>query len=86
MLTTVNDTVLHICKMIRKQVLKVLMNACMLSCFSPVQLLATPWTVDCQAPLFMEFSREGYWSMFPCCPPGDLPNPGIEPECPTSAD
>ena len=33
---------------------------------------ATPWTVACQAPQFMEFSR-------PCPPPGDLPNPGLEP-------
>ena len=23
---------------------------------------ATPWTVACQAPLSMEFSRPGYWS------------------------
>ena len=30
-----------------------------LSC---VRLLATPWTVACQAPLFMEFSRPEYWS------------------------
>ena len=38
------------------------------------------------ASVFMEFSREGYWSVFLCCPPGDLPNPGIEPECPALAD
>ena len=44
------------------------------------------YPMDCQAPLFMEFSREGYWSAFLCCPPGDLPNPGIEPECPALAD
>ena len=25
----------------------------------------------------MEFSREEYWS-YPCLPPGDLPDPGIE--------
>ena len=30
--------------MLRKQVSKVLMSARMLSCFRPVQLLATPWT------------------------------------------
>ena len=39
---------------------------------------ATPWTVAYQAPLSMEFSRQKYWSGMPC-PPGDLPNPGIEP-------
>ena len=25
------------------------------------------------------FSRQEYWSGLPFCPPGDLPNPGIEP-------
>ena len=41
--------------------------------------LLTLWTVACQAPLSMEFSRQEYWSGFPCPPPGDLPDPGIEP-------
>ena len=27
----------------------------------------------------MRFPREEYWSELPCSPPGDLPNPGIEP-------
>ena len=31
----------------------------------------------------MEFSRQEYWSGLPCPSPGDLPNPGIEPGCPT---
>ena len=41
------------------------------------------WTVDCQAPLSMEFSRQEYWrgQSFPS--PGDLPDPGIEPKSPT---
>ena len=39
---------------------------------------ATPWTVVCQAPLFMEFSRQEYRSGFPFPSPGDLPNPMIE--------
>ena len=39
----------------------------------------TPWTVAHQAPLSMGFSRQEYWSGLPCPPPGDLPNPGIEP-------
>ena len=38
--------------------------------------LVTPWTVVCQAPLSMGFSRQGYWSGLPCAPPGDLPDPG----------
>ena len=39
----------------------------------------TRWTVACQAPLSMGFPRQEHWSglLFP--PPGDLPNPGIEP-------
>ena len=28
------------------------------------------------------FSRKEYWSGLPCLPPGDLPNPGIEPMSP----
>ena len=44
--------------------------------------LATPWTVACQAPLFMGFSRQEYWSGLPFRSPGDLPNPRIEPESP----
>ena len=28
------------------------------------------------------FSRQEYWSGLPCPPPGDLPNPGIEPRSP----
>ena len=35
-----------------------------------------------QAPLFMGFSRQEYWSGLPCPPPGDIPNPGTEPKSP----
>ena len=41
--------------------------------------LCDPWTVTCQAPLSMEFSRQEYWSRLSFSTPGDLPNPGIEP-------
>ena len=44
--------------------------------------LATPWTVACQTPLFMAFSRQEYWNELPCPPPGDIPHPGIEPAYP----
>ena len=37
-----------------------------------------------QGPLFMEFSRQGYWSGLTCTPPGDLPNSGTEPASLTS--
>ena len=40
---------------------------------------ATPWTTDRQAPLSMGFVRQEYWSGLPFPPPGDLPNPGMEP-------
>ena len=46
---------------------------------SHVRHIATPLTVACQVPLSTEFSRQEYWSGFLCPPPGDLPNPGIEP-------
>ena len=46
---------------------------------SHVQLFATPWTVPCQAPLSMGFSRQEYCSGLPCPPPGDLLDPGIKP-------
>ena len=36
------------------------------------------WTVGCQAPLFMEFLRQEYWSRLPFPTPGDLLNPGIK--------
>ena len=39
----------------------------------------TLWTVACQAPLSMGFYRPEYWSGLQCPPPGDLPDPGIEP-------
>ena len=40
---------------------------------------ATPWTIDCQAPLSMGFPRHEYWSGLPFPSPGDLPTPGIKP-------
>ena len=49
------------------------------SCLSYVQLFATQWTVARQASLSMRFSRPEYWSGLPCPPPGDLPDPGMEP-------
>ena len=39
---------------------------------------AIPWSVALQAPLSMEFSRQGYWGGLPFPSPGDLPNPGVE--------
>ena len=49
---------------------------------SHVWLFATPWTVACQAPLSMGFSRQEYWSGLPFPLPGDLPDSGIKPASP----
>ena len=40
---------------------------------------ATPWSIALQAPLSMGFPRQEHWSGLPFPPPGDLPDPGIEP-------
>ena len=53
-----------------------------------VQLFATQWTVACQSPLSMGFSRQEYWSGLPFPTPRSLSNPGIElgsPESPALA-
>ena len=41
---------------------------------SHVRLFTVPWT-----PLFMEFSRQEYWSSLPFPTPRELPNPETEP-------
>ena len=46
---------------------------------SRVRFFVTPCTVSHQAPLFMEFSRQEYWSGLSFLTPGHLPDPGIEP-------
>ena len=38
----------------------------------------TPWTVACQAPPSMEFSKQEYWSGLPFPSPKDIPNLGIK--------
>ena len=64
---------------VNKKALNNKVHECMLSRFCRVQLCVTPWTVARQAPLSVGFSKQEYWSGLPCPPPGDLPNPGIEP-------
>ena len=48
--------------------------------FSPsvVSDSVTPWTVACQTPLSIGFSRQEYWSGLPFPSTEDLPDPGIE--------
>ena len=49
--------------------------------YSDAQLwpFVTLWAVTCQAPLSMRLSQQVWWSEGPFPPPGDLPDPGIEP-------
>ena len=51
----------------------------MLSRFGRVQLFVSLWATVHQVPLSMGFSMQEYWSGLPYPPPGDLPDPGIEP-------
>ena len=58
------------------------MHMCVCVCvcvLSRVQFFVTPCTVAHQAPLFLEFSRQEYWSGLSFLTPGHLPDPGIEP-------
>ena len=51
----------------------VIVHVCMLNCISHVWLFAILWTIAHQG-----FSRQEYWRMLPCPPPGDLSNPVIQ--------
>ena len=62
------------------QFLNICACVCVLSC---VQLFVTPMHSTNQE-FSMEFSRQEYWSGLPFPTPGDLPDPGMEPESPAS--
>ena len=64
-----------------KQYYVIYMCVCMLSC---VQLFGAPWTVACQAPLSIGFSRRKYLSGLSFPSPRDLSDPRIEPASPVS--
>ena len=53
---------------------------CVLSQLLSRVLFVTPWTEAHQAPLSVDFSRQGYWSRLLFPSPGNLSNPGIEPK------
>ena len=55
---------------------------CVCVLFSHVWLFATPWTVACQAPMSMEFSKQEYWSGLLFLSLGNLLPPGVEPRSP----
>ena len=52
-------------------------------CFLVTKSWPTLWDpmycVAHQAPLSMGFPRQEYWSGLPCLPPGNFPEPGLEP-------
>ena len=52
---------------------------CAVLSHSVVSDSATPWTVACQAPLSMGFSKQEYWSGLPCPPQGIFPTSGLNP-------
>ena len=57
-----------------------LRGVCVCVCVcSQVQVCATLWTAAPQAPLAMGSSRQEHWGGLPCPPPGDLPDPGMDP-------
>ena len=59
-------------------------STCALCHFSHICLFAALWTITSQAPLSMRFSRQEYWSGLLYPPPGDIPDPGMEPTSPMS--
>ena len=64
---------------VKIKTIKITYNVCVLS---HIRLFATPWTITCQAPLSMEFSRQEHWSGLPFPFPGNLPDLGIKPRFP----
>jgi len=54
-------------------------HACVVQSLSCVWPFVVSWTAAHKAPLSMGFSRQEYWNGLPFPPPGELPDPGIEP-------
>ena len=67
-ITTLNPPCVYVCVHVK-----------LLSC---VRLFVIPWTIACQAPRSIEFSRQEYWSRQPNPSPRDLPEQGIKPGSP----
>ena len=55
---------------------------CMFSCSVVPNSFATPWTIACQAPLTMEFSRQEHWCGLPFLSAGIFPTQGSNPSLP----
>ena len=61
-------------------------HACILNHFSCVWFFVTLWTVACQAPLSMGFSRQEYWSGLPFLEVTCWPCPSAEGHCVSQGD
>ena len=61
----------------RKHTVLFSMSVCV--CLVVSNFFVILWTIACQAPLSIRFSRQECWSGLPCPTPGDLPELGIEP-------
>ena len=72
----------HLCPFVG---LLVWVCVCVCACVSCSVMSNCLWPVDytSQVSLFMGFSRQEYWSGLPFPPPGDLPDPEMEPRSPT---
>ena len=64
----------------------ILLLLLLLSHFSRVQLLATPWTAAHQAPLSLGFSRQEHWSGLPFPSPMHESESEVTQSCPTLSD
>ena len=60
------------------------LGCCLVTKLYPT-LLRPPWSIALQVPLSMGSPRQEYWSGLPFPPPGDFPDPGIEPTSPALA-
>ena len=58
---------------------EIVLHICLLNCISSVWFFEILWTVAHQAPLFMRFSRQEYWSGLPFRSAGYLPDSRTEP-------
>ena len=56
-----------------------IMHLCVLKLLQSCPTFCNPTDYTRKAPASMGFSRLEYWSGLPCPPPGDPPDPGIEP-------
>ena len=60
------------------------MCVCMLSCSVIFNSFQPLWTATYQTPLSMGLSQKEYWNRLPFSPPGDPPDPGVEPTSPVT--